>query len=163
MENALKKLQWEKIPGWECLYVHREKRLFLSVYVDDFKMVGKRENLSEMWNKIRRDIDLEPETELIENVYLGCNQREASPEQQWLSDKNELFKKLTTYAIAESDPCEQKESNQDTGRKQKKKAPSAGSITLAGGDSSMSRISYPKTDISKTRAWNYDMIGHAEK
>ena len=26
---------WEKIPNWECLFVHRERGLFLSVYVDD--------------------------------------------------------------------------------------------------------------------------------
>ena len=69
-------------------------------------MVGKKENLSDMWKKIRRDIDLEPETELAENVYLGCNQREVRPELQWLNDKNNLFKKLTTYAIAEGDSCE---------------------------------------------------------
>ena len=28
---------WEKVPHWECLFVHLEKRLFLSVYVDDIK------------------------------------------------------------------------------------------------------------------------------
>ena len=63
LEEALLKLKREKILGWECLYVHREKQLFLSVYVDDFKMVGKSENLSDMWKQIRKDIDLEPETE----------------------------------------------------------------------------------------------------
>ena len=30
---------WEKIPNWECLFVHREKGLFLCVYVDDIKIV----------------------------------------------------------------------------------------------------------------------------
>ena len=34
---------WEKIPHWECLFVHREKGLFLSVYVDDIKLAGKRQ------------------------------------------------------------------------------------------------------------------------
>ena len=27
----------EKVPIWECLFVHRKQGLFLSVYVDDFK------------------------------------------------------------------------------------------------------------------------------
>ena len=36
---------WEKIPNWECLFVHREKGLFSSMYVDDIELVGK--------NKIR--------------------------------------------------------------------------------------------------------------
>ena len=34
---------WEKIPNWECLFVHREKGLFLSVYVDDIKLDGKKQ------------------------------------------------------------------------------------------------------------------------
>ena len=32
-EKILLKHGWEKIPNWECLFVHREKGLFLSVYV----------------------------------------------------------------------------------------------------------------------------------
>ena len=40
-ENVLLKHDWEKIPNWECLFVHREKGLFLSVYVDDIKLAGK--------------------------------------------------------------------------------------------------------------------------
>ena len=34
-EKILLKHGWEKIPNWECLFEHREKRLFLSVYVAD--------------------------------------------------------------------------------------------------------------------------------
>ena len=30
-----------KIPNWECLFVNREKGLFLSVYVDDIKNGSK--------------------------------------------------------------------------------------------------------------------------
>ena len=36
-EKILLKYGGEKIPNWECLFVHREKGLFLSVYVDDIK------------------------------------------------------------------------------------------------------------------------------
>ena len=34
-EKILLKHGWEKIPNWECLFAHREKGLFLSVYADD--------------------------------------------------------------------------------------------------------------------------------
>ena len=71
-------MKWEKLPGWECLYLHRELNLFLSVYVDGFKMVGRKENIPKMWKMMRREVDLEPETELTENVYFGCNQRHQS-------------------------------------------------------------------------------------
>ena len=31
---------WERVPGWEFLFMHRQEHLFLSIYVDDFKMAG---------------------------------------------------------------------------------------------------------------------------
>ena len=48
-EKILLKHGWEKIPKWECLFVHREKGLFLSMYVDDIKLAGKKQNLDPMW------------------------------------------------------------------------------------------------------------------
>ena len=44
-EKILLKHAWEKIPNWECLFVHREKGFFLSVYVDDIK-IGWKETKS---------------------------------------------------------------------------------------------------------------------
>ena len=48
LEKVLLKHGWEKIPNWECLFVHREKGLFSSVYVDDIKLVGKKHNIDPM-------------------------------------------------------------------------------------------------------------------
>ena len=44
-EKILLKHGWEKVSNWECLFVHREKGLFLSVYVDDIK-IGWKETKS---------------------------------------------------------------------------------------------------------------------
>ena len=52
-------LGWEKVPNCECLFVHREQKLVLSVYVDDIKMVGKKQNLAPMWKKLMKDVDME--------------------------------------------------------------------------------------------------------
>ena len=41
-EKILLKHGWEKSPNWQCLFVHGEKGLFLSVYVDDIKLAGKK-------------------------------------------------------------------------------------------------------------------------
>ena len=41
-----------EIPNWECLFVHREKGLFLSVYVDDIK-IGWKETKS--WSDVEND------------------------------------------------------------------------------------------------------------
>ena len=43
-EKILLKHGWEKNPNWECPYVHSEKGLFLSVYVDDIKLAGKKKS-----------------------------------------------------------------------------------------------------------------------
>ena len=47
-EKILLKHGWEKVPNWECSFVHREKGLFLFVYVDDIKLAGKKQNLDPM-------------------------------------------------------------------------------------------------------------------
>ena len=36
-------------PNWECMSVHRKQGLFLSVYMDDIKMAGKKQNMAPMW------------------------------------------------------------------------------------------------------------------
>ena len=55
-ERILLKHGWEKIPNWECLFVHREKGLFLSVYVDDIKLAGKKQNLDPIKYSTKKSI-----------------------------------------------------------------------------------------------------------
>ena len=49
-ELVLMDSSWETVANSECLFVHREKGLFLSVYVDDIKMGGQKNNLKPMWD-----------------------------------------------------------------------------------------------------------------
>ena len=74
-EKILLKYGWEKVPNWECLFVHREKGLFLSVYVDDIKFVGKTENIEPTWKFLMNNVDLGEPT-FLDHAYLGCTQRE---------------------------------------------------------------------------------------
>ena len=75
-EKILLKHGWEKIPNWECLFVHREKGLFLSVYVDDIKLAGKKHNIDPMWKVLHKEGDLGEPTSFLDHVYLGCTQRQ---------------------------------------------------------------------------------------
>ena len=75
-EKILLKHGWEKIPNWECLFVHREKGLFLSVYVDDIKLGGKKQNLDPMWKLLNKEVDLGEPTSFLEHENLGCTQRQ---------------------------------------------------------------------------------------
>ena len=40
------------------MIVHREKGLFFSVYVDDIKLAGKKQNIDPMWNLLNKQVDL---------------------------------------------------------------------------------------------------------
>ena len=44
-EKILLNHGWEKVSNWELLFVHREKGLFLSVYVDDKNWLERNETL----------------------------------------------------------------------------------------------------------------------
>ena len=56
--------------------MHREKGLFLSVYVDDIKLAGKKQNLDPMWKVLNKEVDLGEPTSFLDQVYLGCTQRQ---------------------------------------------------------------------------------------
>ena len=65
-EKVLLKYGWEKFSNWECFFVHREKALFISVYVDDTKLAGKKENIDPMWKVLNKEVDLgEPTSFLV--------------------------------------------------------------------------------------------------
>ena len=74
-EKILLKHGWEKSPNWECLFDNRGKALFLSLFVDDIKLFGKRQNINSTWKILMKDVDLGEPTSCIDHVYLGCTQR----------------------------------------------------------------------------------------
>ena len=48
------------------LFVHRDKWLFLSVYVEDIKLAGKKQNLDPMWKVLNKEVDLGEPTSFID-------------------------------------------------------------------------------------------------
>ena len=54
--------------------MHKSKQLFLSVYVDDFKMAGLAKNLPQAWAELGKHLELEPATEFHGGTYLGQTQ-----------------------------------------------------------------------------------------
>ena len=75
-EKILLQRGWVKVSNWECLFVHRQKGLFLSVYVDDIKLAGKKQNIDPMWKGLNKEVDLGEPTSFLDHVYLGCTQRQ---------------------------------------------------------------------------------------
>ena len=90
-EKVLLKHGWEKIPNWECLFVHREKGLFLSVYVDDIKLAGKKHNIDPMWKVLNKEVDLGEPTSFLDHVYLGCTQRQCEVSKDIVDNYRTMF------------------------------------------------------------------------
>ena len=65
---------WKKIPNWECLFVQHEKGLFLSVYVEDIKLAGKK-IINPMWKVLNKEVDLGEPTSVLDHVFLVYTQR----------------------------------------------------------------------------------------
>ena len=74
-EKVLLEHGWEKVSNWECFFVNRARGLFLSVYVDDIKLAGKKQNTYPMWKVLNKEVDLGAPTSFLDHVYLGCTQR----------------------------------------------------------------------------------------
>ena len=90
-EKILLKHGWEKIPNWECLFVHREKGLFLSECVDDIKLAGKKQNLEPMWKALNKEVDLGEPTSFLDHVYLGCTQRQCQISKDIVDNYRTMF------------------------------------------------------------------------
>ena len=86
-EKILLKYGWENVSNCECLFVHREKGLFLSVYVDDITLAGKKQNINPMWKLLNKEVDLGEPTSFLDHVFLGCTQRQCEISKD-IVDKN---------------------------------------------------------------------------
>ena len=98
---------WEKVPGWECLFLHRQDQLFLSTYVDDFKLAGRAENIPAMWEELskKQKLQLEPPVKSASNVYLGCQQMEITPDPQLVADHTALLEAIADSHTATDSPA----------------------------------------------------------
>ena len=99
-EKVLLEHGWEKVSNWECLFVRREKGLFLSVFVDDIKLAGKKQNIIPTWKILMTGVELGEPTSFFDHVYLGCTQQEGQTSKDTVDDKRNLFEsKISAGAI----------------------------------------------------------------
>ena len=106
-EKILLKHGWEKIPNWECLFVHREKGLFLSAFVHDLKLAGKKQNLDPMWKILNKEVDLGEPTSFLDHVYLGCTQRQCEVSQNIVDNYRTMFESRISAGGVEKLPFPQ--------------------------------------------------------
>ena len=95
-----------RFPNWECLFVHREKGLFLSVYVDDIKLAGKKNKiLNPMWKVLNKEVDLGETTSFLDHVYLGCTQRQCEISKDIVDNYRTMFDARISAGATEKLPC----------------------------------------------------------
>ena len=82
-EKMILKYGLEKVPNWECEFVIREKVPSLSVYVDDIKLAGKKQNTDPMWKILMKDVDLREPTSLLHHVHLDLHSTRMRNEQRY--------------------------------------------------------------------------------
>ena len=163
------------------MYKHVKDQLFLSVYVDDFKMAGNKSTLKPMWEKIGKRIKLEESVPLDGNVYLGCGQHNVKTNLKLLKEKEEFWKDLNTVrpheVVPESDQTGTEDQATDScpkkagKRKVKAKAKAKAKPTKAKKSGSCSIIMQPlpsmpptsPADKSHVKSYEYDMCGHADQ
>ena len=71
--------------------MHRQKGLFLSVYVDDIKMAGKKHNLNPMWKVLSKEVDLGEPTSFLDHENLGCTQRQCEISKDMVDNYRTVF------------------------------------------------------------------------
>ena len=108
-EREFEKIQlqhgWEKVSNWECLFVHREKGLFLSVYEDDIKLAGKKPNIDPMWKVLNKEVDLGEPTSFLDHENLGHTQRQCEISKDIVDNYRTMFETRISAGGTEKLPC----------------------------------------------------------
>ena len=104
-EKVLLKYGWENVPNWECLFVHREKGLFLSVNVDGIKLAGKNQYIGLMWKVLNKEVHLGEPTSFLDHVYLGSTQRQYERSKDILDNFRTMFESRISAGATEKLPC----------------------------------------------------------
>ena len=68
-----------------------KKDYSLSVYVDDIKFAGKKQNLDPMWKLLNIEVDLGEPTSFLDHVYLGCTQRKCEISKDIVDNYRTMF------------------------------------------------------------------------
>ena len=105
LEKILLKHGWEKVSNWECFFVHREKGLFLSVYVDAIKLAGKKQNINPMWKLLNKEVDLGEPTSFLDHENLGCTQRRCERSKDTVDNYRTMFASRISAGATEKLPC----------------------------------------------------------
>ena len=93
-EKILLKYRWENVSNWECFFVHREKRLNLSVYLCMWMTstwLERNKTLIRCGKVLNKEVDLGEPTSFPDHVYLGCTQRQCEISKDIVDNYRTMF------------------------------------------------------------------------
>ena len=90
---------------WECFFVNREKGLFLSVYVDETKLAGNKQNINPMFKVLMEDVGLGEPKSFFDHVHLGCTQRECQTSKDIVDNYRNMCESKISAGAKEKLPC----------------------------------------------------------
>ena len=100
-----KKYGWEKVPNWECIFVNREKGLFLSVYVDEKNWQERNRTLTQCGKYSWRTLIWENRHHSLTMFFLGCTQRECQTSKDVVDNCRNMCESRISAGATEKLPC----------------------------------------------------------
>ena len=88
--------------------MHRQQGLYVSVYVDDITMAGKKDNLEPVWIRLMKHVDLEKSTSLLGQVFLACTQSECKPNGNLVDEDRNVFESRVSAGATDKLPDSEK-------------------------------------------------------
>ena len=79
-----------------------EKKLFLSVYADDTKLAGKKQNIGPTWKFLMKDVHLGEPASFLDHVSLGCTQRECQISKDIVDNFRSMFESRISAGAVEN-------------------------------------------------------------
>ena len=75
------------------------------MYVDDIKLVGKKQNFDPMWNVLNKEVDLGERPSFLDHVYLGCTQKQYEISKDIIDNYRTMFESRISAGAPEKLPC----------------------------------------------------------
>ena len=107
-------VDWKKDRIGNVFFVHRKQDLFLSVYVDDIKMAGRKQNMAPMWKRLMKFVYFDEPTSFLDHVFLGCTQRACKVKESTIDQYRDMFESRISVTVTEKLPQWEKNLTQRT-------------------------------------------------
>ena len=64
-------------------------------------MDGKKQIMAPMWKKLMKNVDIDEPTSFLDNVYLGCTQRDCKPNETVIEQYKKMFESRISAGATE--------------------------------------------------------------